>query len=299
MRRLLPALMVLLTGLAAATASPASAREPLQLRPPVAGPVVRVFTAGPEPWSGGHRGVDLAAAPGAVVRAAAAGTVSFAGVVAGVPSVAVDHGGGLRTTYTPVVGAVAAGTVVPAGRPIGTLAIGHCTSGCLHWGLTDGTSYFDPTAHLVIRPVRLLPLGTIPTAPAPLPAAEGATDGMPVAGRVTSRFGMRRHPITGVYKLHDGVDLAAPCGTPVRLPTAGTVALVETHAAYGIRVIVEHGGRRTGYAHLRSAAVRRGDRLAAGALVGFVGSTGLSTGCHLHWMEWRQGRLVDPMGRSG
>ena len=118
---------------------------------------------------------------------------------------------------------------------------------------------------------------------------------MPVAGSLSSPFGMRVHPITGVRKLHDGSDIAAPCGTPVVVPWSGRVVGIELHPAYGNRVIVEHGGIRTGYAHLRGLEVHVGQELAAGGRLGAVGSTGLSTGCHLHWMAWRNGTLVDPM----
>lgn len=273
----------------------------LLLERPVEGAVLEWFSAGPHPWSRGHRGVDLAAAPGEEVVAAAAGVVHFAGSVAGRPSVSIDHGNGLRTTYTPVLPTVTEGRIVAAGDVIGDLVAGHCATGCLHWGLTDGSRYFDPLSHVAVREVRLLPAGT---SPAPPPRFRAAGLGMsagelPVDGRVTSRFGMRHHPVTGVHKLHDGLDLAAPCGTPVRLPWAGRVTDVERHPAYGNRVVVQHADGRSAYAHLEQVSVGRGQSLAAGALVGTVGSTGLSTGCHLHWMTWQGGNLVDPLTMVG
>ncbi len=271
---------------------PARADGALQLSAPVTGAVLQPFRPGPEAWSAGHRGVDLAAAPGEEVRAAAPGLVHFAGTVAGVPSVSVDHGSGLRTTYTPVSPLVSAGDAVRAGDVIGRVRAGHCKDVCLHWGLTDGTTYFDPTAYLSIRPIELVPLGTIPSAP---PVIGGTPAEMPVAGTITSRFGPRLHPVLGVRKLHDGVDIAADCGTPVSSPLAGTVLSVEAHPAYGNRVIVQHDGLRMAYAHLRTASVVTGQQLPAGGRVGSVGSTGLSTGCHLHWMAWRDGTLVDPL----
>jgi len=123
--------------------------------------VVRPFSPSPTRYGRGHRGVDLAAAPGVTVLAAGAGRVAFAGVVAGRGVVSVDHAGGLRTTYEPVTGAVAAGDVVTAGTVLGTLASGHAgcrAPACLHWGLRRGRTYLDPLALLGRGPVRLLPL---------------------------------------------------------------------------------------------------------------------------------------------
>jgi murein DD-endopeptidase MepM/ murein hydrolase activator NlpD len=108
--------------------------------------------------------VDLAAAPGATVRAAGAGTIVFAGQVAGRGVVSVAHPGGLRTTYEPVAVAVAdlrPGDTVAAGGEIGVLAPGHpgCPeAACLHWGLRRGADYLDPLTLLGLGRVRLLPL---------------------------------------------------------------------------------------------------------------------------------------------
>lgn len=281
----------------------AAAREGLVLLPPVPGEVVTAFDGGSSPYSKGHRGVDLAAAAGEPIRAAAPGVVFFSGRVAGRPSVSVDHGNGLRTTYTPVTGILDVGSPVTAGQVIGHLdGLPHCAPRfCLHWGLTDGTVYHDPMPHLAVPRVRLLPNGTRPQPIPPLPAAETplSRGSPPVPGPVTSPFGMRVHPVTGVYKLHDGVDLGAACGTPIRLPWPGRVVSARYDGGYGNRVIVEHGSLRTGYAHLPRIDVEVGQELAAGALVGVVGNTGYSTGCHLHWMAWRDGRLVDPLTLLG
>lgn len=281
--------------------TPSGADGGLVLEKPVPGAVVKGFSAGPHPWSPGHRGVDLVAGRGETVRAAGAGVVHFAGSVAGRPSVSIDHGNGLRTTYTPVRATVEKGDAVSAGDVIGSVTGGHCTTGCLHWGLTDGTSYFDPLSYLAIREVRLLPTGTELVRPPEFGVATVAMSGgkLPVPGRISSRFGMRTHPITGVHKLHDGLDIAAACGTGVRLPWPGRVTVVQHHPAYGNRVIVEHAAGRTAYAHLQRMDVREGQQLAGGAVLGTVGSTGLSTGCHLHWMAWRGGSLVDPLTLLG
>lgn len=278
----------------------------LQLEAPVPGALVTPYDGGTSRYSAGHRGVDLRAGPGEEVRAAAVGTVYFAGLVAGTPSVSVDHGNGLRTTYLPVTAAVSVGERVQAGQVIGHLSttIAHCSGEfCLHWGLTDGTDYFDPMLYLVAPPVRLLPQGTQPPEVAWLPPANTGSSmepgSLPVAGPITSRFGMRVHPVTGVYKLHDGIDIGAACGVEIRLPWVGTVTSAGYHGGYGYRVVVDHGGTQTAYAHLPGIEVSVGQVLSAGARVGRVGNTGYSTGCHLHWMAWVGGALVDPLTLVG
>ena len=123
--------------------------------------VVRPALLPRRPWEPGHRGVDLGPlAPGDGVRAAAAGTVTFAGAVAGRPVLVVSHAGGLRTTYEPVRATAAVGSSVAAGDVVGVLDTGptHCApTACLHWGLRRGDLYLDPVALLAPR-VRLLPL---------------------------------------------------------------------------------------------------------------------------------------------
>jgi murein DD-endopeptidase MepM/ murein hydrolase activator NlpD len=143
-----------------ATAAPPSALWgwPLPGEPAV----TRGFDPPPTPYAAGHRGVDLAGAVGQPVLAAGAGTVAFAGLVAGRPVVSVQHPDGLRTTYEPVQPAVAAGQVVARGSPLGVLTAGHpgCPGeACLHWGLRRGEVYLDPLALLRPPRVRLLPWG--------------------------------------------------------------------------------------------------------------------------------------------
>jgi murein DD-endopeptidase MepM/ murein hydrolase activator NlpD len=124
--------------------------------------VTRPFDAPASPYAPGHRGVDLAGAPGEPVLAAGDGIVVFAGMVAGRPVVSVDHPGGLRTTYEPVAVAVGAGQPVARGSPIGTLVAGHAgcpAAACLHWGLRREEVYLDPLALLRPPRVRLLPQG--------------------------------------------------------------------------------------------------------------------------------------------
>ncbi|WP_106970302.1 murein hydrolase activator EnvC family protein [Kitasatospora phosalacinea] len=126
--------------------------------------LLRRFDPPPARWAAGHRGVDLAAAPGTAVRAAAPGVVTFAGQVAGRPVVVVTHPGSgappLRTTYLPVAASAPVGTTVAAGDPIGVVATGsgHCPVDCLHWGLVRGDRYLDPLALLGSGRARLLPL---------------------------------------------------------------------------------------------------------------------------------------------
>jgi murein DD-endopeptidase MepM/ murein hydrolase activator NlpD len=122
----------------------------------------------------------------------------------------------------------------------------------------------------------------------------------PVPARVTSAFGMRFHPVLRYWKLHDGTDLGAGCGTPIRAPRAGRVAERYYNAGYGKRLMIDHGyigGRyvTTGYNHASRYTVRVGQRVHKGQVIGYVGSTGFSTGCHLHLMVWLNGRLRNPM----
>lgn len=156
-------------------------RGPLDGRPPV----TRRFAPPATPYGAGHRGVDLAAAPGAVVRAVGPGVVLFAGVLAGRGVVSVRHAGGLRTTYEPLQVAVRPGQAVPAGAALGRLVAGHpgCpAAACLHWGLLRGDVYLNPLSLLGLVRVRLLPLG-IPATPASgVPSGGVAAARIPVPG---------------------------------------------------------------------------------------------------------------------
>ncbi|GAA4418784.1 hypothetical protein GCM10023148_17580 [Actinokineospora soli] len=123
--------------------------------------VVRPFHPPPGPYAAGHRGVDLAAVPGAPVLASADGVVVFVGRVVDRSVVSISHDGGLRTTYEPVEPSVGAGDRVRAGERIGVLVAGHrgCPgAACLHWGLRREGVYLDPLQALVALRVRLLPL---------------------------------------------------------------------------------------------------------------------------------------------
>ena len=120
---------------------------------------------------------------------------------------------------------------------------------------------------------------------------------MPVGGPITSGYGMRLHPVLGYEKLHDGTDFGVACGTPVSAAASGTVVDRYFNEGYGNRVIVDHGGGlATTYNHLSAFAVSAGERVAQGQVIGYVGTTGYSTGCHLHFMVLRNGAPVDPIG---
>ncbi len=129
----------------------------------------------------------------------------------------------------------------------------------------------------------------------------GGSLSMPVAGGITSSYGMRVHPLTGQYKLHDGTDFGAACGTPIRAAAGGVILEQYYNGGYGNRVILNNGLMRgqsvvTTYNHLSSYAKSVGDKVNRGDVIGYVGSTGYSTGCHLHFMVLVDGKTATPMG---
>ena len=120
----------------------------------------------------------------------------------------------------------------------------------------------------------------------------------PVPGIVTSAFGYRVHPIYGYYGLHDGTDFRAGCGTAMRAAADGRVISSYYQSAYGNRLIIDHGlvngtGIATIYNHATRYTVGVGDRVSRGEIVGYVGSTGWSTGCHLHFTVMANGKPVN------
>ncbi|AKH43157.1 murein DD-endopeptidase MepM/ murein hydrolase activator NlpD [Altererythrobacter atlanticus] len=120
--------------------------------------------------------------------------------------------------------------------------------------------------------------------------------GMPVQGvALTSDYGMRNHPILRKRRQHNGVDLAGPSGTPVYATADGMVSRASRFGSYGNYIQIEHGGElETRYAHLSGYEVSAGDRVHKGQLIGYVGSTGRSTGPHLHYEVRLAGEPVDP-----
>jgi murein DD-endopeptidase MepM/ murein hydrolase activator NlpD len=117
----------------------------------------------------------------------------------------------------------------------------------------------------------------------------------PVRGRLTSPFGWRNDPISGVRRYHAAIDLAAPLGTPIKAAMDGRVSTVGTNSVYGKYIIVSHNGAyQTMYAHLNRVSVSQGAYVTQGSKLGEVGSTGYSTGPHLHFAVYKNGRAVDP-----
>jgi len=123
-----------------------------------------------------------------------------------------------------------------------------------------------------------------------------AGGGLPVAGHITSTFGRRYHPILHYYRMHEGIDVGAPYGTPIHATAAGTVTLAGHKGGYGNFVSIDAGHNLSmGFGHMSRIAVRRGQHVAAGQVIGYVGSTGLSTGPHVHYEVRRGGRPINPL----
>lgn len=119
---------------------------------------------------------------------------------------------------------------------------------------------------------------------------------MPVEGRLSSNFGPRKHPIHGVVKKHNGVDFGAPHGTPIHAADGGVVLYVGWYGGYGKIVMIDHGDDLvTLYAHTSRYVVSTGQKVERGQLIAYVGTTGLSTGPHLHFEVRRNGTPVNPI----
>lgn len=128
--------------------------------------------------------------------------------------------------------------------------------------------------------------------------ASAYPNAIPLAGRfeVTSEFGLRRNPFGGFsFENHEGIDFVAAYGTPIYATAEGQVRLAENSNGYGNHVIIDHGYRHeTLYAHMSELAVKVGDRVKRGQLVGYLGNTGRSSGPHLHYGVYRNGKAVNP-----
>jgi murein DD-endopeptidase MepM/ murein hydrolase activator NlpD len=153
---------------------------------------------------------------------------------------------------------------------------------------------------LPLEEARQLTLAPIPTdtSSAALGLLGGiAPSGMPISNaRLTSQFGLRHHPILGGMRNHSGVDLAAPFATPIRATGDGVVARAGWAGGYGLLVAIKHkDGVTTRYGHMSRLAVEPGQRVAQSTIIGYVGSTGQSTGPHLHYEVLVKGRAVDPL----
>ena len=128
-------------------------------------------------------------------------------------------------------------------------------------------------------------------------AAVSIPSRMPVEGvRLTSDYGMRWHPVSGGRRAHKGVDLAGPTGTPIHATADGLVAKADWFSSYGLYVQLEHGGNlQTRYGHMSRLNVGAGQRVRKGDIIGYVGSTGRSTGPHLHYEVRIAGEAVNPI----
>lgn len=122
----------------------------------------------------------------------------------------------------------------------------------------------------------------------------------PTEGGMSSGFGMRRHPILGYTRLHAGADIGGACGNPIYAAQAGTVTRASYGSSSGNNVRIDHGdvnGKsvQTAYLHMTKYVVEAGDQVDKGEVIGYVGTTGLSTACHLHLALYEDGRPSDPL----
>ena len=139
--------------------------------------------------------------------------------------------------------------------------------------------------------------------PNPAPPPSSSVLQAPSSAPISSEFGLRFHPIHNTWRLHAGRDYGAACGTPVRAAASGTVISAlppGSTGGYGNQVVIDHGVQRgtslaTTYNHLQSFAVS-GGKVSRGQVIGYVGTTGTSTGCHLHFETRANGTPVDPRG---
>lgn len=141
-------------------------------------------------------------------------------------------------------------------------------------------------------------MGQLPREDGALPAP-GPRSGSPLGavpgGRVTSGYGTRFDPIDGERRQHDGIDVAAPTGTPIHAPRDGVVRFAGTRGGYGNVVVLDHGdGTETRYAHCDSLSVKEGQVVRGGAVIAAVGATGRATGPHVHVELRRDGHAIDP-----
>ena len=129
-------------------------------------------------------------------------------------------------------------------------------------------------------------------------AGVGETRGtmkVPVQGHLTSSFGMRFHPVLGYSRMHKGIDYGAPMGSPIVAATDGVVNFAGWHGGHGNYVQIKQSANMgTGYAHMSRIIAKAGQRVRAGQLIGYVGSTGISTGPHLHFEVFVNNVAVNP-----
>lgn len=119
---------------------------------------------------------------------------------------------------------------------------------------------------------------------------------MPVSGRITSKFGYRRDPFTRKIKLHEGIDIANSYGTSIMAAAKGTVIFAGYNGGYGRTIIIDHGnGYKTLYGHNKELLVKKGDKVEKGQVIAKMGRSGRSTGVHLHFEIYLNGKVIDPL----
>jgi len=119
--------------------------------------------------------------------------------------------------------------------------------------------------------------------------------GLPVNGKISSPFGIREHPNTGIKDFHSGIDISTNPGTPVKATADGIITFAGWNGGSGNLVAIEHGhGFSTFYAHNRSITVRVGQKVKRGEVISYAGSTGNSTGPHVHYEIWKNGKAINP-----
>lgn len=135
------------------------------------------------------------------------------------------------------------------------------------------------------------------TPPVSQPTPGGGSDPLALpSGQLSSNYGWRRDPFTGAATFHKGIDVAQPYGQNVQAAASGRVMFAGEQGGYGTMVVVDHGqGRQTRYAHLSGTAVKAGDQVVNGQVIGTIGSSGRSTGPHLHFEVIEDGQSVDPL----
>lgn len=197
-----------------------------------------------------------------------------------------------------VAGNVAA---APAEPPAPVTVLAPSGDGVTVMGASFATSIRSGTAVDALgAPIDLVLFSRLQHVTSRLAKAGSPPGGLPLArGHLTSRFGMRQHPLLGGLRMHRGIDLAAPTGTPVMASGGGTVRTADWRGGYGLFVEIDHGGgMRSRYGHMSRLSVQPGQQLLGGEVIGYVGSTGNSTGPHLHYETIQAGLPVDPMHRQ-
>lgn len=163
--------------------------------------------------------------------------------------------------------------------------------------LFNGWKSMDNSSQLAIAPARPVTAASGAAAPIFAPRTVSVPSRMPVdSPAFTSSFGMRTHPILGGRRAHKGVDLAMPAGSPIYATADGVISRADWYSGYGLYVAIEHGGElQTRYGHMSRLNVEAGQQVRKGDIIGYVGSTGRSTGPHLHYEVRIAGEAVNPV----